>query len=570
MILKFTVPIPEIKGKIYRRKAKTGVIYVEYEYSRVYNREKKYNTPQRKPIGKVDPSDLSRMFPNENYYLFFPEEEIPEVDDSGRSACLRIGAYSVIRMIVDDYGLEGMLRPIIGKDTGLFLDLAAYSIVCEDNAGQYYPDYAFNHPLFTENMHVYSDSKVSTFLQSLTRDQSIRFMNSWNAVHNHNDRIYISYDSTNKECDAGDIEIVEFTRNAKNNPDGDTVFNYAIGYDVDSREPLFYEDYPGSIVDVSQLRYMLMTVKGFGYQNVGFILDRGYFSEDNIRFMDSEGYPFVIMVKGQKDLVNKLILEVKGTFEDYRSCAIKEYGVYGITIKHKLYESDEKERYFHIFYSSTRNSSERSLLEQKLSRMEKALKKAEYTNYTLTGEYLKYYDPIYSNDKDPVFLGAVERVNVTEAELRLCGYFSIITADEMTAREALLRYKGRDGSEKLFRGDKSYLGNKTERVHSTESIEAKIFVEFVGLIIRNKMYTYLKDELEKSDGNPNYLTVPGAIKELEKIEMVKRTDQVYRMSRAITKTQKKVLKAFNMNARDINKTAAEIAENLGDSPSKSI
>ncbi len=31
----------------------------------------------------------------------------------------------------------------------------------------HYPSYAYSHPLFTEGMKIYSDSKVSDFLQSM-------------------------------------------------------------------------------------------------------------------------------------------------------------------------------------------------------------------------------------------------------------------------------------------------------------------------------------------------------------------------------------------------------------------
>lgn len=62
----------------------------------------------------------------------------------------------------------------------MFLDIAAYTIITENNAGQYYPDYAFNHPLFTDNMKVYSDSKVSSFINSITREQSIAFQDERN------------------------------------------------------------------------------------------------------------------------------------------------------------------------------------------------------------------------------------------------------------------------------------------------------------------------------------------------------------------------------------------------------
>ena len=43
----------------------------------------------------------------------------------------------------------------------------------------------------------------------------------------------------------------------------------------------------------------------------------------------------------------------------------------------------------------------------------------------------------------------------------------------MSAKEAIELYKSRDTSEKLFRGDKSYLGNKSIRVYSEESAIVK-------------------------------------------------------------------------------------------------
>ena len=151
------------------------------------------------------------MYPNQNYLKFFPEEELPEERSrTSRSSCLRIGSYLAIRKVIESYRLDEMLSRIIGKDSGLFLDLATYSIVTEGNAGQYYPDYAYSHPLFTDRMKIYSDSKVSEFLNTITENQSIGFLNEWNISRDHRERIYISYDSTNKNCQAGDIDVVEF------------------------------------------------------------------------------------------------------------------------------------------------------------------------------------------------------------------------------------------------------------------------------------------------------------------------------------------------------------------------
>ena len=563
MYLDFKVKIPKIKGKIYEKTIK-GVTYINYEYDRIYKPEKKYNIPKRTTIGKRCEDDHGMMYPNANYLKYFPDAELPdEIERTNRSSCLRIGTFLIIRKIIEEYKLDDMINRIIGRDSGLFLDIAAYSIITENNAGQYYPDYAYNHPLFTENMRIYSDAKVSDFLNDITVDQSITFLNDWNEARDHRERIYISYDSTNKSCQAGDVEIAEFghSKDGQDKP----VFNYSIAYDRNNREPLFYEAYPGSIVDVSQLQYMLEKALGYGYKKVGFILDRGYFSKENIYFMDKCGYDFVIMVKGMKKFVNKIILENKGKFEDNRAHSIREYKTNGMTVKEQLFPSDKEERYFHIYYSSRKYASEREMVEAKVDQMARYLKKQEGKAITIGEGFDKYFDLIYyhQGQEDQKFMFGRELDDVINQEIRLCGYFVIITSKKMTAKEALTLYKSRDESEKLFRGDKSYLGNKSTRVQSDESIDAKIFMEFVALIIRNKIYTCLKDAMLENDKKVNYMTVPAAIRELEKIEMIRQLDNRYRLDHAVTANQKAILKGFGIkDVAYIKNQAGIISEQL--------
>ena len=556
------VKIPDAKGKIYPKKV-GGATYINYEYDRVYKPEKQFNIPKRTTIGKLCEDEEGMMYPNMNYLKFFPDAELPEdAGRTGRSGCLRIGAHLVIQKIALGYGLDEIIGRTAGAGSGLFLDLVSYSIVCENNAGQYYPDYAYNHPLFTYDMRIYSDAKVSGFLNGMRSDQAADFLNEWNGSRDCKERIYISYDSTNKACQAGDIEIAEFGR-PKDNA-GKPVFNYSIAYDSVNREPLFYEAYAGSIIDVSQLQCMLEKAAGYGYRNVGFILDRGYFSKENIRFMDRCGYDFVIMAKGMKELVSGLITGCKGTFEESRAHSIKGYGTSGTTVKSRLFPSDEKERFFHIYYSDGKRTFERDALEAKIDRMARYLGKQEGKPVRIEKSFEQYFDLIYHGEgrKNETFVLGKEKEDVVEREIRLCGYFAIITSEEMTAAEALALYKSRDGSEKLFRGDKTYLGNRSLRVQSDESMDAKIFIEFVALIVRNKIYTCLKDEMVEIGKRPNYMTVPAALKELEKIEMVRQPDNVYRLDHAVTATQKTILKAFGLDATYVKAKAREIGELL--------
>ncbi len=566
MYLNYEVRIPDVPGKINQVK-KGKAIYVRYVVGRTYHPEKKYNVPDQRIIGKRSENDPEKMVPNENYVKYFGGLEQPEErSETCRSSCVRIGAFLVIRKILEDYRLPAVIEKYFGtRDGGLVADLVSYSIISENNAAQYYPAYAYNHPLFTEKMHIYSDTKVSDFLVSVTDDQRIGLVDEWNEARDHREKIYISYDSTNKNCQAGDIEFVEYGH--PKDDKGLPVFNYSIAYDTANKEPLFYEQYPGSIVDISQLQFMLEKAKGYGYKKVGFILDRGYFGKENIQYMDQCGYDFVIMIKGMGAFVKGLILGKRGSFENIREYSIRKYKVSGTTVKRSLYAGDGKERYFHIYYSDQKASAEHEQIEAKIDRMAKYLDKVKGKKVTI-GDGFKQYFYLETYEKDGTFLYAREKTDAVQQEINLCGYFVIITSKKMTAGEALELYKSRDASEKLFRGDKSYLGNKSLRVQSDEAAGAKILIEFIALIVRCRIYTLLKDEMDKLKKSPNYMTVPAAIRELEKIEMVRQTDGVYRMDHAVTATQKAILRAFDIDAEYVRREAGKLSKILAEHEGK--
>lgn len=73
MYLSASVKIPEVPGKITRRKMGNN-IYVLFETGRVYDPKRRFNVPQRATIGKLLPgADDSLMQPNEKFLELFPE-----------------------------------------------------------------------------------------------------------------------------------------------------------------------------------------------------------------------------------------------------------------------------------------------------------------------------------------------------------------------------------------------------------------------------------------------------------------------------------------------------------------
>lgn len=271
------------------------------------------------------------------------------------------------------------------------------------------------------------------------------------------------------------------------------------------------------------------------------------------------------MCKGCKTLVSSLVLENRGTFEAKREAAIRAYKVYGITTTARLYEDDTAERYFHIYYNPSKQAAERERLEQRIEKLRQFMDRHVGKDEKFGKTYQEYFHLHYS--KQGIFLDADERTDVIGRELQLCGYFCIITSEKMTASQALIQYKGRDISEKLFQSDKTFIGSKSERVQSSRSMSSKIFIEFVALIVRNRIYNLLKEQMIRMETKQKYMTVPAAIRELEKIEIVRRHGRNYKLDHAVTRTQKLILNSFGFDETDIKKRAEEYGKLLNISQS---
>jgi len=574
MYRRITVPIPEGNSKVTLKRMPDGNTYVYYEYAREYRKDKKYTVPRRACIGKVDPRDPSRMYPNEKSYEYFPSEGTEDFNTpANRSSCMKVGTHAVLGWLDEGFKIGGWLRGRFGdKDGGLIMDLASYLIITETNSAQHYPSYAYNHALFTPDMRIYSDSKVGRLFSEVSRDDAVAFTEWWNGSKDHRRKIYVSYDSSNKYCQAGDIDMVE-CGHSKRGVDGEPIFNLSIAFDVKTRLPLFYEDYLGSIVDVSQLDCMVDKAKALGYRNLGFILDRGYFSRGNIEYLDKNGYPFLLMVKGRKALVSSLVLGVKGSFEDDRECFVWEYSANGTTVEARLYEGDRRTRFFHIFYSAYRCSLERSGAETMLARLAQELERYRGKDCSDIDmeKYEQFFDlsflerAVKEKGKERtrrILVMFSEKTAVTQRLISLCGYFCIVSSDRMTAREALVLYKSRDGSEKLFAADKTFIGSRSARVRSEKTLRAKTFVEFIALILRSQIYSQVCDHVKNLRKKRNYLNVVSVVEELEKIELLRVGDGKYHLDHAITARQKEILSIFGKSDSDMKQRCGELAKRL--------
>lgn len=76
----------------------------------------------------------------------------------------------------------------------------------------------------------------------------------------------------------------------------------------DSELPLFYRLYPGSITDKVYLPYMLDDTGSFLHgRKLYCVMDRGFYSADNLRYVMNKGYRFLLALPVTLRCANELI-----------------------------------------------------------------------------------------------------------------------------------------------------------------------------------------------------------------------------------------------------------------------
>jgi len=538
--------------KVVDRPNNTVVIKSKYVYLTIetkYNKSLKQTRPKRVAIGKL--IEDNKMTPNNKYYEYC-EPNLEEAPDKADSVI--IGPYVVFDSIITKYQIDKLLVDIF-PDASKILDVSYYIILNETSAMTYFENYAYNHMIYTNKQ--FSDTTISEMFKKISDKDIDIFLDAWSNINLKKD-IYISYDSTNINTVSGNIELAEYGH-AKDNEELPQV-NISLAYDQDNSIPLFYDTYAGSIIDNTECAAMVERAKRYGYKEVGFILDRGYFSMRNIQYFDRNGYSFIIMTKATTMFVKSVIEEVRYKLRNSSSYYINSYGISGITLKRKINEKDEKKRYFHVYLDDEKGARAKKEILHKFTLMDEELEKK--VNHKLTKReqvesYKKYYRLKF--DENGYLLNYKRKSEVIDELISSTGMFVIITSVEMSAEEAIDKYRNRDSIEKLFRAEKSYMGFDCFRVHDEERMKAKLFILFISLIIRTDIYNQLKPLYLKDAKN---YTVPKALKELEKLYITKLADDKYHQRYLLTAKQKKILKAFEIEENDYKKIANEIADRL--------
>ena len=571
---------------------------------KVYIKNKQYNNNKRIAIGKLDyklPPDWketgkrpTQMIPNDNYADYFPEYKWCDEEEAERvppdtastenieiydfeppfSDSVKVGSYLIIKATIKKLKLRELLASSFTEtEINRIFDFVSYMVINEDNSAFHFSGYAFEHALFETEKGI-SDETLGRLFGTIDDNKINTFMEKWNESimegHKKSDvkKVYLSADGTNSSSQAGQIDLVEY--GASKIEDGNPIINMMLIVDMLSKLPISYDMYNGSINDMSECTYMLNKILEMNYMAFGIILDRGFFSKENIEYFDEHHLDFIIMAKGWKRFIRSVVLEVVSTFENKQKYYIPRYGVYGTTTKGELFDA---ERYIHVYFNPDMVGKEQNAQREKIENWEIKLVKLKQTQEHVDLRSLKYIEDFFDikfyekkDENDKVLKRTIVDFNRKEDEIdkefSLSGHFVIVTSEEMDAKTALFAYKSRDINEKLNAVSKSFLGNTSYRVSDKDHLKGKGFIVFLGMIIRQSIFLSLQKEEDKKGKPVQLFEVPRAIDELEKISVIKYANGKYSQRVPLTRAQKTIIKAFGYSNSTATETIKQVAERL--------
>lgn len=559
------MPITFLSGK----NARYTYVYVTDE--KRYLSDKKYNQNKRVCIGRLDyklDSDWraagkypTEMLPNDDFAAYFSKElytissdedrndsTSQDEEELSRGDSISIGVHLVLEQLVQAYKLNELLSDYLDEiEVNRIFDLAAYMITKEDNVALHFENYEYRHLLFQEGNGI-KDEQIGRLMASIPGETVDAFLKAWNAENSRRNgveqvRVYFVGDGTDHHCQAGDIEIAEYGSARIDN--GTPVISMMPAYDLLHKQPVCYELYDGNITDMSECKYLGAFLKALGYGNFGVILDRGCYSSDNIGEFVKSDIAFILMAKGWKRFIRKQVLMIRGSFENTMSSYVERYGVYGTTISCSI-TNDEHMQYCHVFFNPAMVSIDQADFREKLNlwrkKLDKTVAAGEPVDKHMLTQCSLYFNFTFGDNAQ--MLSYTENTEEINNELKLAGYYVVVTSEKMTDVEALTLYKSRDANEKMNMFDWTIPGN--EAAGSDETLQGKGFTAFISLILRNGMYVNLKKEEANVGEIKQIYDVAAAIGELEKIEVTRYPHDKYALRRPLTRKQKDILHAFGL------------------------
>ena len=464
-----------------------------YMYESVSFRNKE-GLPRNKRtiIGKIDPITgepvykpeyLERMAAEGTPVAVIPASTFT-VSDIHSSTVKDFGAFFLYRKLAERMGLMDVLQKALPGCWEEIFNLSAYLISTGDPFS-YCEDWLSCTDAFPVGP--MPSQRISELLSSITKDERDNFYQLWCSARSEIE--YLALDITSTSSYSELIESVEwgYNRDGENLPQ----INICLLMGHKSRYPIYQTVYGGSLKDVTTLQTTMSTFRALaGEKPVIAVMDKGFYSAKNINMMLSRqiNIDFVIALpftcNFAKDVIKR---ESKGIDTLSKTIVNGKESLRAVT---KICTwNNEGKIYAHVYYNARKAYGIReelymhvALLKEKAQEEpEKYIGNSDYEKYLIIRRTEKRYTISVRND-------------VVKTELQTAGWMVVISNCIQDAKEAIKVYRDKDVVEKGFHRLKNSLDLGRIRVHSENSMQNKVFVGFISLILLSAIHNVMTEK----------------------------------------------------------------------------
>jgi transposase len=457
-----------------------GRIYA-YEAENYWDSEKKQSRQKRRYLGVWDEGT---------------GQIIPKTAERDVKTTKSFGPVSLLNSISDEIQLRKKLSESFGKDVDLILAISMSKLL---------------HQTSLKNMHHVLEDSFLPEIYSLKESFSSQWLSDFLMRLSSKDTAMISFYNSiiAGEDETLIFDITSFSSASKNidwlewgyNRDGLDLpqVNLGLVLSLHRHLPLYFKLFPGSINDVVTLKNLVAEVKAFGITKSLFILDRGFYSENNIKELSNEEIDFILPVPFSVNIGKGLISETNKDIENPANA--KRFGGDIFYVLENEVHIDEVKAYGYVLYSKKREGLETNSFYNRLIDIECALQGKEFRNpidqfKRTAGNFERYFEC----NVDGKTINLRRRVNAISQAVNRFGKTILLSATKRSWDEALSLYRERDEVEKKFDELKNELEVMPLRVQKIETLQGLLFVFFISLILRALLLRRARDAqlLDKS------------------------------------------------------------------------
>jgi transposase len=320
------------------------------------------------------------------------------------------------------------------------------------------------------------------------------------------------------------------------NRDGDDLAQFNIGMfcNENSKMPIYYNRYNGSLTDKTNLSYVLANAKAVGIDRVKIVLDGGFGGDECYSSLFALCDSFIIGLPAYLKESQNILASHGGDIATYAN----ELGIphtYCVPVDAVIQNVPGRVLLYFNAWNHVLLCNE---LSERINRLKAELANLKRYPKNKLKRYEAYFT-ITKHENDSGFEYSVDAEKVDNIRKHK-GFFLIFTTDlESSPEDTLYHYRDKDAIEKLFDQIKCDMEGNRIRTHNEQTTDGKVFVTVAACMIRSYLLNKLDQYLTE-----NSTSLKKSLNQLSNITIISNSSGL-RLTKALTKKQKQILKAFS-------------------------